>query len=150
MCLSWLQAEPPEEDLDVRGGGAAADDARIVKPGYESDDDEEGGSTKRWAGHHTTAFTPLVRCTILLLRRQHFQCFVLKVMEHVSLDLWCEGRTNGMEAESSAARLDSRMKKRSVQALRSSHLCRTTPTHRTGAGCLRWRTWQSRRPSWQT
>ena len=47
------QAEPPEEDMDVRGGGAAADDARIVKPGYESDD--EGDEPKRWAGYHTAS-----------------------------------------------------------------------------------------------
>ena len=26
--------------MDVRGGGAAAEDARVVKPGYESEDDE--------------------------------------------------------------------------------------------------------------
>ena len=29
-----------EEDMDVRGGGAAAEDARVVKQGYESEDDE--------------------------------------------------------------------------------------------------------------
>ena len=27
--------------MDVRGGGAAAEDARVTKPGYESEDDEE-------------------------------------------------------------------------------------------------------------
>lgn len=60
----WCQAEAPEEDMDVRGGGAAADDARIVKPGYESDDEEE---PRRWPGHHTSA-TPahLVRSLHLL------------------------------------------------------------------------------------
>ena len=26
--------------MDVRGGGAAAEDARVVKQGYESEDDE--------------------------------------------------------------------------------------------------------------
>lgn len=36
----------------MRGGGAAAEDARIVKPGYESDDEAE---EKRWPGHHTSA-----------------------------------------------------------------------------------------------
>jgi hypothetical protein len=35
-----LQAEEPEEDMDVRGGGTAADERRIVKEGYESDDEE--------------------------------------------------------------------------------------------------------------
>ena len=39
--------------MDVRGGGAAADEARIVKPGYESDD--EGDEPKRWAGYHTAS-----------------------------------------------------------------------------------------------
>ena len=39
--------------MDIRGGGAAADDARIVKPGYESDD--EGDEPKRWAGYHTAS-----------------------------------------------------------------------------------------------
>ncbi|KAK9836982.1 hypothetical protein WJX81_004308 [Elliptochloris bilobata] len=29
-----------DEDMDVRGGGAAAEDARVVKQGYESEDDE--------------------------------------------------------------------------------------------------------------
>ena len=38
--------------MDVRGGGAAAEDARIVKPGYESDDEAE---EKRWPGHHISA-----------------------------------------------------------------------------------------------
>ena len=47
-----LQAELPEEDMDVRGGGAAAEDARIVKAGYESDDEAE---EKRWPGHHISA-----------------------------------------------------------------------------------------------
>ena len=51
-CLTRMQAEAPEEDMDVRGGGAAAEDARIVKPGYESDDEAE---EKRWPGHHTSA-----------------------------------------------------------------------------------------------
>ncbi len=60
--LIWLQAEPPEEDMDVRGGGAAADDARIVKPGYESDDEAD---EKRWPGHHTSAAPMhLVSCCI--------------------------------------------------------------------------------------
>ncbi|CAL5222017.1 g4307 [Coccomyxa viridis] len=49
---AFVKAEPPEEDMDVRGGGAAADDARIVKPGYESDDEAD---EKRWPGHHTSA-----------------------------------------------------------------------------------------------
>lgn len=29
-----------EEDMDVRGGGAAAEDARVTRAGYESQDDE--------------------------------------------------------------------------------------------------------------
>ncbi len=29
-----------EEDMDVRGGGAAAEDARVTRAGYESEDDE--------------------------------------------------------------------------------------------------------------
>ena len=46
--------------MDVRGGGAAAEDARIVKPGYESDDEAD---EKRWPGHHTSAAPMhLVRC----------------------------------------------------------------------------------------
>ena len=52
-CQCCCQAEAPEEDMDIRGGGAAADDARIVKPGYESDD--EGDEPKRWAGYHTAS-----------------------------------------------------------------------------------------------
>lgn len=66
LCMTRLQAEAPEEDMDVRGGGAAADDARIVKPGYESDDEDEG---KRWPGHHTSATpTHLVSHSSLSLR----------------------------------------------------------------------------------
>ncbi len=46
--------------MDVRGGGAAAEDARIVKPGYESNDEAD---EKRWPGHHTSAAPMhLVRC----------------------------------------------------------------------------------------
>ena len=35
-----MQAEEPEEDMDVRGGGIAADERRIIKEGYESGDEE--------------------------------------------------------------------------------------------------------------
>ncbi|CAL8465253.1 g4788 [Coccomyxa elongata] len=35
-----IKAEDPEEDMDVRGGGQAAEERRIVKDGYESDDEE--------------------------------------------------------------------------------------------------------------
>lgn len=38
-CIEQVKAEV-EEDMDVRGGGAAAEDARVVKQGYESEDDE--------------------------------------------------------------------------------------------------------------
>ena len=37
LACDVMQAEPPEEDMDVRGGGPAADDRRIVKDGYASD-----------------------------------------------------------------------------------------------------------------
>jgi histone deacetylase 1/2 len=33
---------PPEPDMDIRGGGAAAEDARVVKDGYGSDGGREG------------------------------------------------------------------------------------------------------------
>ena len=35
-----------DEDMDVRGGGAAAEDARVVKQGYESEDDEAPGALR--------------------------------------------------------------------------------------------------------
>jgi hypothetical protein len=38
--LVWQTEDLEEEDMDVRGGGQAAEDRRIVKDGYESDEDE--------------------------------------------------------------------------------------------------------------
>jgi hypothetical protein len=37
--IGLWQAEEPEEDIDMRGGGQAAMDRRIVRNGYESDED---------------------------------------------------------------------------------------------------------------
>ena len=76
--LIWLQAEAPEEDMDVRGGGAAAEDARIVKAGYESDDEAE---EKLWPGHHTSAAPmhlvscPRTRCWRKQLRKLGCCCY---------------------------------------------------------------------------
>lgn len=39
--------DAPEEDPDVRGGGQAHDEARIVKDGYDSDEEADDGRGAR-------------------------------------------------------------------------------------------------------
>ena len=57
-----LQAEEPEEDMDVRGGGQAAEERRIVKDGYESDDEEaKPFVNERIAGEIPSTVPPAVR-----------------------------------------------------------------------------------------
>ena len=49
LSSEWLmQPELPEEDMDVRGGGAAYDDVRIDRDGYGSDAEVDSRSELSW------------------------------------------------------------------------------------------------------
>lgn len=50
LSSSWLQAELPEEDMDVRGGGRDAEMERVTRDdGYGSDNEVDSRTNASWS-----------------------------------------------------------------------------------------------------
>ena len=72
--LLSLQAELPEEDMDVRGGGGAADQERITKDdGYGSDNEVDSRNDAIWNANRQNSATSPVNRSIAALAAMHAQ-----------------------------------------------------------------------------
>lgn len=66
-----MQAELPEEDMDVRGGGREADQERVVKDdGYGSDNEVDSRNDATWNGTRPPSGKPPVNRSIAAMQAQ--------------------------------------------------------------------------------